>query len=494
MHTQKKTLLISLLLLVFCSGHPPCLAENSIKNAVVKIYAVYNTPSYHNPWQMLGQRTFHGSGCIIEGNRILTNAHVVSDQIFIQVRRAGIAKRYTAKLEVVAHECDLAILSVADKDFFSGATPVPIGSLPQIRDKVTVYGFPQGGDKLSITEGIVSRVEHVSYAHSTAYLLACQIDASINSGNSGGPVLKDNKIAGVAFQEMSAANFENIGYMVPAPIIKHFLADIEDGHYDGTPSLGLSMQKLENPDMRRYYRLGEKESGALVNKIYPDSPAEGILQTGDIILEIDGIPIENDGTIEFREGERTYFGLVLQKKFINDTVTLKILRKGQKSTVTIQLTQPLDFDRLVPHMQHDRAPTYFIFGGLVFEPLTLNYLKEFGGDWSLFSPNELMHYYQNGEPDGWREVVVLTEVLADKSNIGYHEFEDNIIVKVNNRDITAVKDLVQAFEEHSGKFHTVEDIRGYKLILSDSAAKESMNRILKNYSISSDRSPDLQRN
>ena len=115
------------------------------------------------------------------------------------MRRAGEAKKYTAEVEVVAHECDLAILKVSDDSFFSGVEPINIGSLAEIRDKVAVYGFPEGGDKLSITEGVVSRVENRRYTHSKAELLACQIDAAINSGNSGGPVMKGDKLVGVAF-------------------------------------------------------------------------------------------------------------------------------------------------------------------------------------------------------------------------------------------------------------------------------------------------------
>ena len=473
----------------------PSFAGNSVKKAVVKIYTVYNAYSYHNPWQMKGQKSFHGSGCIISDNRILTNAHVVSDQIFIQVRRAGKAKRFTARVESVAHESDLAILKVDDEEFFRGVEPVEIGDLAKIRDTVAVHGFPDGGDKLSITEGIVSRVEHVNYAHSRSYLLACQIDAPINLGNSGGPVIKDNKIVGVAFQGMAGDKFENIGYMVPTPVVRHFLKDIEDGRHDGTPSLGVSMQKLENPGMRLYSRMKDEDTGVLVNTVYPDSPAVGKIRRGDVILSIDGINVANDGTIEFREGERTFFGYLMQKKYINDQVRLQILRQGQPMTVDITLTQPVDFDRLVPHKQHDHPPTYFIYGGLVFEPLTLNYLKEFGDgtNWYLYAPAELMHYYLNGEPsDERRELIVLTEVLADRVNIGFHEFGNNIIKKVNNKTVSKIEDVIDAIENHEGEYNTFTDVRGFTVVLNHEIAKQSTERILKQYMIKSDRSDDLK--
>ena len=128
-------------------------------------------------------------------------------------------------------------------------------------------------------------------------MLACQIDAAINPGSSGGPVIKDNKIVGVAFQGMRGKDIENTGYMVPVPVINHFLEDIEDGRYNGIPGLGISWQEMQNPDIRLKYTLTGKQTGVLIDKIYPGSPAKGILKDEDVILSVDDNNIENDGTI-----------------------------------------------------------------------------------------------------------------------------------------------------------------------------------------------------
>lgn len=471
-------------------------ATTTAKKAVVKIYSIYNAHNYHEPWQKRGARTYNGSGSVIDGHRILTNAHVISDQTFLQVRRAGQARKYTATLEVVAHESDLAILKVKDESFFDGVQPLAVGDLAQHRDKVAVFGFPEGGDKLSVTEGVVSRVEHQRFSHSSAYLLTCQMDASINSGSSGGPVIKDDKIVGVAFQGMNSERYENIGYMVPAPVIKHFLADISrDGRHHGTPDVLASIQKMENPDMRRYFRIPDDASGALVIKVYPDSPARGQLQPGDVVLSIDGKPIENDGTIEFREGERTYFGYLMQTKHINDLVNFEILRKGRHKALQFKMNRPIDYGRLVPHEQYDVSPTYYIAGGLVFEQLTVNYLKEYndGRDWQYYAPTELLYYYYYGEPtDDRREVIVLVKVLADEVNVGYHDFSDVVIARVNDRSVASMQDLVQAFESHRGPYHEIEDTRGFKIVLDRQKVVDSHAGILDRYKIIADRSDNLR--
>jgi S1-C subfamily serine protease len=479
-----------LIVTLCCIINPAVWAEKGVNEAVVKIYTVYNRYDYDEPWQMVGQSRRSGSGCIIRGRRILTSAHVIGDQTFIQVRRAGEAKKYTAAVEVVAHECDLAILKVNDDSLFSGVEPVEIGDLAEVRDKVVVYGFPKGGDELCITEGVVSRIEHHEYTHSRAYLLTCQIDASINPGSSGGPVVKGDEVVGVAFQ--SAESGENIGYMVPAPVINHFLTDIRDGTYDGIPGLGISWQKMESPDLRLKFGMAQTQTGVLVNSIYPGSPAKGILKPEDIILSIDGQNVENDGTIEFRKGERTFFGYVAQRKYIDDTVKLGILRENNLMDMLIRLSKPLHFWQLVPHERYDVAPTYYILGGLVFEPLTLNYLKTWG-KWYYNAPLHLIHYYIHGEPrEDQREIVVLAKVLADEVNVGYHNLKNRVISHVNGKKISTMEDLVKAFEEHEGSYHVIVDERGYKIVLDKGKVDRSSQGILKKYKINADRSKDLE--
>lgn len=481
-------------LLTICFGTSSVArGENSLKESVVKLYTVFNRPHYHEPWAMRGQNTRHGSGAIISGHRILTNAHIVSDRMFIQVRRGGQAKKYTAVVEAVSHEADLAIVRVKDLDFFSNTTPLELGDLPELKDSVSVYGFPDGGDKLSLTEGIVSRIEHTNYAHSGASLLAGQVDASINSGTSGGPVIKDGKIVGVAFQSLRNDSYSNIGYMVPVPIIKHFLEDVKDGKIHGTPALGVSLQQMESPDIRKSFHMETDQSGVLVNKIYPNSPGEGILQRGDVLLSIDGINIENDGTVEFRKGERTFFSYIMQQKQLDEIISLSVLREGNEHVLSIQLTQPIGFERLVPHRQYDMPPTYFIMGGIIFEPLTLNYLEDFGANWKVVAPIEHKNFLFNGEPTPeQREIIVLVKVLADETNIGYHDSKNTIVASVNGKRVSRIKDLRDAFETHAGTYHVIEDIHGFKITLNKQKAEEAQPRILRKYKIPSDRSEDLQ--
>jgi hypothetical protein len=305
--------------------------------------------------------------------------------------------------------------------------------------------------------------------------------------------MKDDQLVGVAFQAMSREDVENIGYMVPSPVIKHFLTDIADGKYDGIPELGISLQDMENPDIRLRFGMSKKDTGALISHVDPDSPARGVLRSGDVVLSIDGVRIENDKTVEFREGERTHLKYLIQKKQMNDSVRLRILRQKNIMNVAVELSTVLHSSKLVPHEQYDVVPTYYILGGMLFEPVTLNYLKTWGKKWIFSAPDDLTHYYLYGRrTDDRKEVIVLVEVLADEINVGYHDLDNRVVFQVNGKRISTMEDLVAAFENHAGKYHIILDERGHQIVLDKNKVDQNSRRILERYRITADRSEDLK--
>ena len=441
---------------------------------------------------MMGPSSVTGSGAIIDGNLILTNAHVVSDLAFLQVRRYGDTQRYPARLVAISHQCDLALITVDDPNFFIGIDSLPIGELPATNQEVLVFGFPMGGDTLSITKGVVSRIEHQPYVHSSISLLAGQIDAAINPGNSGGPVIVDGKIVGVVMQGIPGS--QNIGYMVPAPIIKHFFEDLADGRLDGFPNLGVYMQYMENPDIRQKYALPSGKTGVLVNQVIPGSSADGIINPEDVILSIDNIPIANDGTVEFRAKERTNLAYLVQKHQIGDELYLEILRGGETQNIQVKLSSSYEKNWLIPYEQYETLPTYFIYGGLVFCPLSINLLSIWGSNWYDNAPKELVALLQNNIPKvAGEQVVILLRVLPSEVNDGYQSYAPWIVKKVNGKEIINMKDLVQTIENlENDSFIILENNTKQQIVLNRDKVRQSNPQILATYKIKEDRSRDLQ--
>jgi len=389
------------------------------------------------------------------------------------------------------------------------------GPLPNLQDEVQVIGYPTGGDSMSVTSGIVSRIERQEYAQAGMHLLAIQIDAAINPGNSGGPVLNDKlEVVGVAFQTLGEG--ENIGYVVPVTVVYHFLEDARrrkerimidgDKYEGGFCGLGIRYELLENRALRKSlgmgvevdYRGEEDEearssinSGVLIGNMAPTSRAyrQKLLQTNDVITAIDGIPIANDGKIPFRHGERVSLLCYIQTKFQGDIITVDVLRRSngngndndsdnsndnendndsnndnvqQKISPpqTLSISVPVSPYRLrVPAHFQNRPPPYLIVSGLVFTVLSVPLLDAWGA-WDEYISDGIS--YLLGLNDGVKEkeedeVVVLSQVLVHRENLGYDKYAAMHLTKVNGvrvRNLRHLEGLINGFcagEEGVGK-------------------------------------------
>lgn len=453
--------------------------------SVVRIYATTQDPDFDSPWQAQVPQSSTGSGVVIAPGRILTGAHVIANSTFVQVQKISDPDKAVARVLGVCHDCDLALIGVDERHFLDGIEPAKVGELPDLRDRVAVVGFPVGGEEVSITEGVVSRIEVQRYSHSQRHLLAVTVDAAINKGNSGGPVFKNGQVVGIAFQKLE--NAESIGEMVPAPIIRHFLASIEKKPDLRIPALGVATQGVENPFLRRKVGLGDGEGGVLVLSTDYGGSSWGVLEPGDAILEIDGHKISVNSTVKFRGRYRTRYDVMLGWSGVGDALDLVILRKGVRRKVTLKLAPPAP---LVPRSQYDRTPTYYIYGGLVFQVLSRDFLSTWDSWWDK-APKEFLHLYYSGNRTPERqEVVILTQVLADEINVGYEHLYSESIVAVNGRMLRDMVDLVRQLESSRGLVELKTSSDGL-IVLDAEGARGATQRILSRYRISRDRSPDL---
>src|SRR3954453_21030885 len=308
-------------------------ANGKVQKSVVRITTTAIEPDYKAPWNSGAIGRGIGAGFVIEGSRILTNAHVISNSRYLTVERDGDPNKYPAKVQFVAHDCDLALITVESPQFFKNMIPLDFGGIPELESTVSAYGYPIGGERMSVTTGIVSRIDFQLYTHSSVDShLAIQISAQINPGNSGGPVMQNSKVVGVAFQGYSGDVAQGVAYMIPTPVIRRFLKDVSNGHYDEYPDLAITYAKLQNPAQRKFLGLTDDDRAMLVSSVVAAGPSDGILKSGDVLLSIDDHPIASDANVEI-DGERSQFEEVVERKFKGDSVKLDVLRDKQPMTV-----------------------------------------------------------------------------------------------------------------------------------------------------------------
>lgn len=457
--------------------------SSTIENSVIKIYTTQAAPDYFTPWRLLSPRQSSGSGSVIGANQILTNAHVVANASYVQAQKHNDPRRYLAQVTFISHDADLALLTVDEPGFFDNLTPLSFGTLPAALQEVSVYGYPIGGKSLSITKGILSRVEQQVYAHSGAYLLAGQIDAAINPGNSGGPVIVDGKIVGVVMQASSGGRAENLGYFVPPSMISHVLSDAVDSIYDGFPDLGFRTQNLDSPSAKILYGLNVNQSGVLVIQVFDGSPASGIIKKGDVILKIDEFDISEDGSIKIANEQMTNFKHAIDLHNIGDQIKIEYSRLGIKNTVTLEARPASRNYSLVPGEKFDEVPKYIIFGGVVFVPLNMNLIKRWGNDWSRSAPVNLLQARSEWSSTERNELVVALQVLAADVNLGYHDWRNWVVDKVNGEDITNFQHFADKLRINNDENVVFENKNGYQMIINHEEAVNTEDAVLKQYRI-----------
>ena len=455
------------------------------EESVVQIINYAQGPNWLEPWRFSRVASGLGSGFIIKGKRIMTNAHVVSWSKQLVVHRYQDPKPYRATVEFIGHDCDLAILKVEDEAFFEGIEPLQIGELPAARSSVTTYGYPAGGRQISYTRGVISRIEMQRYAHIyNRSLLTVQTDAAINPGNSGGPAIQDDKVVGVSFQ--GRPGLENAGFFIPPNIIKHFLEDIEDGKYHGFPDAGISLIKLTNPAFRASLGLPNNSVGARIDRIFQPFPkTHELLRINDVILEVSSQEVGSDGMILY-EGNRVHCSVLFDEAQHGEPIALKLWRAGE----AIELELPVYVNRAdrISGNQHEEPP-YLIIGGLVFTELSMNYLGSLGrnlGD--SLGPRihyELFFRSHQSEELARAKPVVLSKVLKHPSNVDFAVAAREIVTEVNGQTINSMSDLKAALRKSSDDFHRFRFLSGAEeaLHIADARGAEAM--LLKQYNIPS---------
>lgn len=491
---MKTTLLTGLLVVCFarlCSG-----ADNdpAIRKAVVKVLATQGQLNLASPWQRTEGAEVTGSGIWLGNRRILTNAHCVDRSVQVSIQTIESSERVPATVKLIAHAIDLAVLEIEnDEPFRKAQSPEMVTDLPKLRTAVRVYGFPEGGDSLSITEGIVSRIEYTSYYYNELGL-RMQIDAAVNRGNSGGPVLSDGKLIGLTFAKMTAA--DNIGYVIPGEEIAAVLKDGEDGTIDGKYLMLADGQRFENSALRRMLGVPKELTGVLISSV--TSPAKDFpIQPDDVLTHIGDQSLDNSGQVSLNDEIKVAASYFINKLARDGRVSVKIWRKGAVETVEVPLERyPVGVQRYLKG--HD--PDWFLIGPLVLGEATADYFQAFDALLLAGNPQQrqaiiaaitgmqyrnsplLLRRYGRPAFDG-EQLVVVMNWLPHRIGTGYVSPAGNILKSVNGKAVRNTRHLVELLRDSQDEFLRFEfhELQSERVVFSRqellTATKELMDRL-----------------
>jgi len=460
--------------------------------SLVRVNVTGQPYDFVRPWQKKAPFSKRALGAVLSGGRVLVTADLVANQNYVELERAESGDKTAANVVVVDYESNLALLEPTDKKFLDGLTPLQLALDTVVGDRLAALQLESTG-ALVLTEGLVTTIQMTRYPADLGQFLTYRVSISLQYRDNSYtvPLVKNNKLAALLLRFDQRTQVVDA---IPAPIIAHFLKDAEKQPYQGFPSAGFGFFPTRDPQLRKFAEQTGKPSGVYVTSVDPSSPAaKAGLEVGDIVTSVGNNEIDQNGNyVDPLYGKIEFTNLITAKAFAGDTLPLHLQRAGKPMHLDLKLEHRNANDYVVPPYSLDRAPLYCVLGGLIFEELSRQYLREWGANWMKDAPQRLVYkdrFQSELYPEGNRRVVVLTQVLPANTTIGYDDIAYLSVRKVNGKEVKSLADLAEAVKNPVDGFITIETEEDPKQIALDAKQVEAEAEALKqNYGL-----PSLQR-
>ncbi|CAN5560850.1 PDZ domain-containing protein [soil metagenome] len=460
--------------------------------SLVRVNVTGQPYDYFRPWQKKAPFSKRALGAVLPHDRVLVTADLVGNQNSVELERAESGEKTAANVVVVDYEANLALLEPIDKKFLESLKPLELALDTVVGDRLSAWQLESTG-ALVVTEGIVTTIGMSRYPADVADFLTYRLSIPMQYRDNSYtvPLVRNNKLAALLLRYDPRSQVLDA---IPAPIIAHFLKDAAEPKYDGFPSLGISFFPTRDPQLRAYAGETAKTGGVYITSVEPGQPAaKAGLQPGDIVTAIEKHEIDQNGNyVDSLYGKLGFGNLLNAKAYVGDSRALHVLRGGKPLTLNVKLDHRSEADYVIPPYNVDEPPSYYVLGGLIFQELTRQYLKEWGNNWETTAPQDFVYldkFQSEIFPEGNRRVVILSQVLPANSTIGYDDFSYLVVKKVNGKEIRSLGDLAEAVKTPVNGFHVIETVADPKqLELDAKQVAAEAEALQKNYSL-----PALQR-
>jgi S1-C subfamily serine protease len=457
--------------------------------ALVRVNVTGQSYDYFRPWQKKAPFSKRALGAVLSKGHVLVTADLVANQNYVELERAESGEKTAARVEVIDYEANLALLEPTEKAFLDGITPLEIALDTVVGDRLAAWQLEPTGALLA-TEGLVTTVQMTQYPIDIGQFLTYRISIPMQYRENSYtvPLVKNNKLAGLLLRYDSRSQLLDA---IPAPIITHFLKEAEGQNYRGFPSVGFSFFPTRDPELRQFSGETGTSGGVYVTNVEPHTPAmKAGLQVGDIVKAVAHNEIDQNGNyVDPLYGKIEFTNLLTAHAYSGDIVPFLIQRSGKPMELNVTLEHRDARDYVSPPYNLDQPPSYYVLGGLIFQELSRQYLKEWGPNWQREAPQRFVYldrFQSELFPEGNRRVVILSQVLPANSTIGYDDLSYLTVTKVNGKEIKSLGDLAEAVKQPIGGFIKIETEEDPKQIELDAAQVSTEAPVLQeNYGISS---------
>jgi len=464
-------------LILGCLAALPLRAETAYnpETSLVEIEVTKKAYDYRTPWIIRNEQV-RKNGILIEDQQILTTADGFSGQYLCRIKQRGESRQYTAELVWIDYYANIAILNVADSEFWEEMVPVALAtSIPQ-SGELQIYRWRNGRIEQRAAE--IIRLHSGSSKMSYVQHLVLTVSSTIQSAGWAEVVFDGDQLVGLT----ASASKDRLN-ILPA----EFIQKVIDGYRsEGDPGLGyfdFTFMSARNPALPASKGLDQRDVGVVVTETGTRGLTQHGLQVGDIILEVDGFAIDSEGQYLDPDYGRLAMGsLATRAHFAGESIPFTVWRDGAVHRLDYTLPRA-DFGQdFIPEQRYDQPPQYRIAGGLVFQPLNGPLLEALGKN----KPPLLDYYSQQKTLDERTGLVVLSGVLPDDYNLGYEDLRYLLVDEINGHKISHLEDIEAALSAPQGAYHRIRFMpeEGLRHIVLDAAAMPAATRrILQHYRI-----------
>jgi S1-C subfamily serine protease len=452
----RPTVLLALLLTAasFSRAAEPLPSVESL----VRVNSTNQSYNFARPWLKRTPYTRRGIGVVLEGGRVLVTAELVANHSYIELERPTGSQKVPAEVAQIDYDSNLALLVPQDAKFLDGAAPVPLAEGVRVGTKVNVAQLENTG-ALALTPGVVTTISVGSYPMDGIGLLIYRLSTPLQYRDNSFalPVFLGDRLAGLLMRYDTRSQSADL---VPDRVIANFLDRAARKPYLGFPRAGITFSPTRDPQFRHYLGMGDGQTGVYLASVSHGGPAEKAgLKKGDVILRVDGYDIDADGNYDDPQfGKIPFSHLIATASLPGGKLPVRVFRDGKTIELELPL-EPRDPATIVSEPAVlDRAPRYYVLGGLVFQELSRSYLREWGSDWRSDAPARLVYLdtYQDELPANRGKVVFLSQVLPADTVVGYEDLSPTVVTKINGREIRSLEDVAEAAKHPISGFDKIE--------------------------------------
>lgn len=462
--------------------------RDRVARGVLGLTVSYQGYDAERPWVKRNPATRHAQAALVEGHYLLTSAQMVSGATMVEVEREGRPPRAAARVVHQDPELNLALLAVDQPGFFDGLEPLPLA--PSTPTTGTLQAVRWSNQQFEVAALRIKRmgVGGVWFGRLRHAFLIGRSD--LHHGGWAEPVVDGDALVG-----LTTGQDEHNAWVVPVEILAAYLAQARDPRgYAGFGVIRFSWQWTMDPSLAAWLGLGASPRGVMIRAIPQGSTGHGVLAPKDVLLELDGHPIDSRGYYRHsRYGWLEFTHIAVDGHRVGDIVKARILRHGEELEVSMPLRGYSNAQDLIPLRRGDEPPPYAIAGGLVFVELDGEYLGTWGGEWWNHAPIRLVapYYLEEGRqrPDR-RRIVVLSQVLPSAWSIGYQECRDLPVHRIDGQEVDSIARVVEVLAAprapDASPFVRIEfypnEVRS-ELVVDALALAETTEQILRDYGI-----------